>query len=50
MGLHIWRIVFPKTDYGYGSAMSLLTLYFTVVLCWLLFISIGQNSKQNSSS
>ncbi|MBE7556106.1 MAG: sugar ABC transporter permease [Anaerolineales bacterium] len=50
IGLHIWRVVFPKTDYGYGSAMSLLTLYFTLVLCWLLFIAIGQNSKQNSSS
>jgi multiple sugar transport system permease protein len=50
MGLYIWRVVFPKTDYGYGSAMSLLTLYFTVVLCWLLFIAIGQNNKQSSST
>ena len=24
VGLYIWRVVFPKTDYGYGSAMSLL--------------------------
>ncbi len=39
-GIHIWRVVFPKTDYGYGSAMSLLTLYLTIVLCWLLFVSI----------
>ena len=23
VGLYIWRVVFPKTDYGYGSAMSL---------------------------
>jgi multiple sugar transport system permease protein len=50
IGLHIWRVVFPKTDYGYGSATSLLTLYFTLVLCWLLFIAIGQNSKQGNSS
>lgn len=48
IGLYIWRVVFPKTDYGYGSAMSLLTLYFTLVLCWLLFIAITQVGKQNS--
>jgi multiple sugar transport system permease protein len=41
-GLHIWRVVFPKTDYGYGSAMSLLTLYFTIVISWLLYTAIGQ--------
>jgi multiple sugar transport system permease protein len=49
MGIHIWRVVFPKTDYGYGSAMSLLTLYFTIVLCWLLFVAITQGGKQRSS-
>jgi len=41
-GIHIFRVVFPKTDYGYGAAMSLLTLYLTIVLCWLLFVSIVQ--------
>lgn len=40
IGLYIWRIVFPKTDYGYGAAMSLLTLYLTVVLCWLLYVAM----------
>jgi multiple sugar transport system permease protein len=45
-GLHIWRVVFPKTDYGYGSAMSLLLLYFTIVLCWLLFVAMTRNSKR----
>jgi multiple sugar transport system permease protein len=45
-GLHIWRVVFPKTDYGYGSAMSLLLLYFTIVLCWLLFVAMTHNSKR----
>lgn len=51
VGIHIWRVVFPKTDYGYGSAMSLLTLYLTIVLCWLLFVSIsgtGQSAQDNS--
>jgi multiple sugar transport system permease protein len=42
LGIHIFRVVFPQTDYGYGSAMSLLTLYFTIVACWLLFVSISQ--------
>jgi len=40
IGIHIFRVVFPQTDYGYGSAMSLLTLYFTIVACWLLFVSL----------
>jgi multiple sugar transport system permease protein len=40
VGLYIWRYVFPKTDYGYGGAMSLLTLYFTIVICWLLYVGI----------
>lgn len=48
IGLHIFRIVFPKTDYGYGSAMSLLTLYLTTVLCWLLFVALAQTGKQKS--
>jgi multiple sugar transport system permease protein len=42
LGIHIFRVVFPQTDYGYGSAMSLLTLYFTIVVCWLLFASLTQ--------
>ncbi|MEO1020518.1 MAG: hypothetical protein AAFY56_22950, partial [Pseudomonadota bacterium] len=42
IGLHIWRVVFPKTDYGYGAAMSLLTLYLTLVLCWLLYVAMVQ--------
>lgn len=49
-GIHIWRVVFPKTDYGYGSAMSLLVLYFTIVLCWLLFIAMTQTGRNRSSS
>ncbi|MEZ4733871.1 MAG: sugar ABC transporter permease [Caldilineaceae bacterium] len=48
-GIHIWRVVFPKTDYGYGSAMSLLVLYFTIVLCWLLFIAISQSGRNRAS-
>lgn len=50
IGLHIYRVVFPKTDYGYGSAMSLLTLYLTTVLCWLLFVGLAQNSKQKDGA
>src|SRR4029450_5997143 len=40
IGLYIWRVVFPKTDYGYGAAMSLLTLYLTIVMCWLLYAAL----------
>ena len=46
IGILIFRVVFPKSDYGYGSAMSMLVLYFTIVLCWLLFIALAQVNKQ----
>jgi multiple sugar transport system permease protein len=46
VGIEIWRTVFPRTDYGYGAAMSLLLLYFTIVLCWLLFNVITQSGKR----
>jgi multiple sugar transport system permease protein len=49
MGIHIFRVVFPKTDYGYGSAMSLLVLYFTTVLCWLLFVALTGQSKSKDA-
>jgi multiple sugar transport system permease protein len=48
VGIHIWRVVFPRTDYGYGSAMSLLVLYATIVLCWLLFIALSRAGKQQN--
>lgn len=43
VGIHIWRVVFPKTDYGYGSAISVFVLYITIVLCWLLMTFIMQS-------
>ncbi len=46
IGIYIYRVVVPKTDYGYGSAMSLLVLYLTIVLCWLLFIALSHVGKQ----
>lgn len=49
VGIHIWRVVFPQTDYGYGSAMSLLLLYFTILLCWFLFTSITQSGRRTQS-
>lgn len=45
IGIHIYRIVFPKTDYGYGSAMSLLVLYFTIVICWFLYTYINREKR-----
>ncbi len=49
VGIHVWRVVFPKTDYGYGSAMSVLLLYFTIVLCWLLLTAITQARREAGS-
>ena len=48
LGIHIWKVVIPKTAYGYGSAMSILVLYFTIVSCWLLFIALSQSGKQRA--
>ncbi len=50
LGIHIFRVVFPGTDYGYGSAMSLLTLYFTIVICWLLFVLLTHSPENSNSS
>lgn len=47
IGIYIWRVVFPKTDYGYGSAMSLVVLYITIVLSWLLFIALSRVGKRD---
>ena len=40
LGLYIWRIVFPKTDYGYGAAISVIVLYLTIVICWVLYVAL----------
>jgi len=40
LGLHIWKTVFPKTDYGYGSAISVIVLYMTLVMCWILYVAL----------
>jgi len=45
-GVHLSIAVFAKTDYGYGSAMSMLMLYFTIVLCWALYTVLTQLRRQ----
>ncbi len=40
LGVHIFREVFPKTNYGYGSAISVVVLYLTIVVCWLLYVGL----------
>ena len=37
VGVHIFKEVFPRTNYGYGSAISVIVLYVTIVICWLLY-------------
>jgi multiple sugar transport system permease protein len=49
IGLHIWKVVFPKTDYGYGSAISVIVLYLTLVMCWMLYVGlVAPRNKGNS--
>lgn len=37
VGVHIFKEVFPRTNYGYGSAISVIVLYITIVVSWLLY-------------
>lgn len=50
VGLHIWKVVFPKTDYGYGSAISVIVLYLTLVMCWILYVAlVAPRDKKRAS-
>ncbi len=40
VGVHIFKEVFPRTNYGYGSAISVIVLYLTIVVCWLLYVGL----------
>ena len=40
VGVHIFNEVFPRTNYGYGSAISVIVLYVTIVLSWALYTSM----------
>ncbi len=40
VGVHIYKEVFPRTNYGYGSAISVIVLYLSIVICWLLYVSL----------
>ena len=48
LGVHIFREVFPKTNYGYGSTISVVVLYLTIVVCWLLYVTMlaPRNTKK----
>ena len=50
VGVHIFKEVFPRTNYGYGSAISVIVLYLTIVVCWLLYVSLiaPRNTKEES--
>lgn len=49
VGVHIFKEVFPKTNYGYGSTISVIVLYLTIVVCWLLYVTMlaPRNSKED---
>lgn len=48
VGVHIFKEVFPRTNYGYGSAVSVIVLYLTIVVCWLLYVSlIAPRTRRN---
>ena len=48
VGVHIFKEVFPKTNYGYGSTISVVVLYLTIVACWLLYVTmLAPRSKKD---
>lgn len=48
VGVHIFKEVFPKTNYGYGSTISVIVLYLTIVVCWLLYVTmLAPRSKKD---
>lgn len=49
VGVHIFKEVFPRTNYGYGSAVSVIVLYLTIVVSWLLYASMlaPRNTKKD---
>lgn len=47
VGVHIFKEVFPKTNYGYGSAISVIVLYLTIVACWLLYVTMLAPRNEN---
>lgn len=49
IGVHIFKEVFPRTNYGYGSAISVVVLYLTIVVCWLLYTSMLAPRKSRRS-
>lgn len=49
VGVHIFKEVFPRTNYGYGSAISAIVLYITIVVCWLLYVGLIAPRAQKGS-
>lgn len=40
VGVHIFKQVFPSTNYGYGSTISVIVLYLTIVVSWLMYVGL----------
>ena len=48
-GIHIWKQVFENRFYGYSSAMSMLYLYVTIVICWFLYSFMTAKGKSEDA-
>lgn len=40
LGLQIPRLVFERSDYGYGSTVSVFALYMTILISWFLYTTV----------
>ena len=45
--IHVARMTMRQKNYGYGASMSLVLLYLTVVICWLL-LNIVQKVREET--
>lgn len=47
ISIHLFRTILGTQEYGYGSAMTVLILYITIVMSWLLVVLIRKEVGEN---
>ena len=45
VSIHLFQTVLGMQEFGYGSAMTVLVLYLTIVMCWLLLVIIKREES-----
>ena len=48
ISIHLVRTVLGRQEFGYGSSMTVLILYLTIIMCWLLVLIIKREVGERS--